>query len=87
MTNGNPRLTHLVQNALESNGVLDDTNEIQYATKFTAQFESFRAHILVYNTGKIVVQGRLSPLVTWLQNVKTSIKASRSIPAFELPID
>jgi len=87
MTNGNPRITHLVQNALEGNGVLDDTNEIQYATKFTAQFESFRAHILVYNTGKIVVQGRLSHLVTWLQNVKTSIKAGRLIPAFEPPID
>ena len=87
MTNGNPRITHLVQNTLESNGVLDDTNEIQYATKFTAQFESFRAHILVYNTGKIVVQGRLSPRVTGLQNVKTSIKAGRSILAFEPPID
>ena len=87
MTNGNPRITHLVQNALESNGVLDDTNEIQYATKFTAQFESFRAHILVYNTGKIVVQGRLSPLVTWLGKVKRSIETGKPIPAFEHQID
>ena len=54
MTNGNPRITHLVHNALESSGVLDDTNEIQYATKFTASFGSFRAYILVFN-----MEGRL----------------------------
>ncbi|MEN9663794.1 MAG: hypothetical protein RLZZ326_157 [Planctomycetota bacterium] len=87
MTNGNPRISHLVQSALKSNGVLDDKNEIQFATQFTAQFESFRAHILVYNTGKIVVQGRWSPLKAWLGKVKRSIETGKPIPAFEPPID
>ena len=87
MTNGNPRITHLVQNALESNGVLDDTNEIQYATKFTASFGSFRAYILVFNTGVIAVQGRPSPLEGWLRKVKRSIETGRPIPAFEHPIE
>lgn len=87
MTNGDPHITTLVQNVLESNVLLDKQEEIQHATKFTASFGSLRAHILVFNTGAVVVQGRLSPLATWLQQVKTSISANRPIPAFEPPID
>jgi hypothetical protein len=87
MSNGDPRITTLVQNVLETNDLLDDQEEIQHGTKFTARFGPVRAHILVYNTGSIVVQGRWSPLATWLQQVKAGINANRQIPAFEPPID
>ena len=87
MTNGNPRITHLVQNALENNVLLDKQEEIQYATKFTGSFGSFQAYILVFNTGVIAVQGRPSPLEGWLRKVKRSIETGRPIPAFAPPID
>ena len=87
MTNGNPRITNLVQAAVENNVLLEKQEEIQYATRFTATFGSLRAYILVFNTGKIVVQGRLSHMEAWLGKVKRSIEAGKPIPAFEPPID
>lgn len=57
MTNGDEDVCEEVRNYLSENDVLDSESEIQNATKFAVKSGSTKCAVLVYNSGKIVVQG------------------------------
>lgn len=57
MPNGDQKICDAVREALKSNNVLDSEQDIQNATKFSIKSGMNRAGILVYNSGKMVVEG------------------------------
>ncbi len=85
MTNVFQQRLDIVRRTLESNGVLGEIDEVQYAQRFRATFEHQRVTVLVYTTGTIVVQGNRSPLERWLKRAKQSIEAGQPIPDFMPP--
>ena len=82
MTTGNQQKIDIVRRALASNGVLGEIDEVQYAQRFRAVFKHQRVTVLVFTTGTIVVQGRESTLIRWLERAKQSIEAGQPIPSF-----
>jgi len=87
MTNGDSKICKSVQQALEASSVFDGTEEIQNATKIKAKSGSNKAFALVYNSGKIVIQGPDSELKTWLLNLKQSIESGSAAPGILLPAE
>ena len=85
MTNISQQRFDIVRRTLESNGVLGEIDEVQYAQRFRATFGHQRVTVLVYTTGTIVVQGNGSSLKRWLTTAKQSIEAGQPIPAFMPP--
>lgn len=87
MSNGDSDICKSVQQALEASSVFDGAEEIQNATKLRAKSGSNRAVALVYNSGKIVVQGPDSELKNWLLSLKQSIESGSAAPGILLPAE
>lgn len=87
MANGDPRICEIVRRLAEAGGVLAEEVQIQYATKFIVASGIHKAGILVYNTGKIVVEGAPSDLRDWCAQVKSHIEEGGSAPGMLLPLE
>lgn len=87
MPNGDEQICNSVRAMLEREGVYEREDEIDYATKFSLKSGANRAIILVYNTGKMHVQGADSPLKTWAGNIKESIEQGTAAPGVLLPAE
>jgi len=85
MTNGDEYVCKQVRHYLSENGVLYAESEIQNATKFEVKSGSTKCSVLVYNSGKIVVQGADSELKEWCNGVKESIEQGTGAPGILLP--
>ena len=71
MPNGDEKICNAVREALKQNGVLEGEQEIQYATKFSVKSGANKAGVIVYNSGKIHVEGADSELKKWVTELKT----------------
>lgn len=78
MTVGDDDICGLVRAHVTNAGILDGESEIQHATKFSLKSGANRAGLLVYNSGKVVVEGADSELKQWCQELKTSIQTRAS---------
>ena len=87
MSNGDEKICNIVRENLTQNNVLDSEQEIQHATKFTIKFGSNKAGLIVYNSGKIHVEGIESELKKWLNDLKTSIETGAAAPGILLPAE
>ncbi|MDZ5843365.1 hypothetical protein U4I66_16085 [Stenotrophomonas maltophilia] len=72
---------------LQRESVYEREENIDYATKFYLKSGVNRSIILVYNTGKMHVQGADSPLKVWAENVKVSIAQGTAAPGVLLPAE
>lgn len=54
---------------------------MQFATKFSVKSGANKAGVLVYNSGKIHVEGAESELKKWLTELKVSIESGAAAPA------
>ncbi|WP_199183836.1 hypothetical protein [Novosphingobium sp. HII-3] len=87
VANGDATICDAVRSALTTNTVLEAEADIQHATKFSAKSGASRAAIIVFNSGKMHVEGAESPLKTWLSEVKDSIQAGAAAPGILLPAE
>ena len=87
MPNGDEKICTSVREMLQREDVYEGEDEIAYATKFSLKSGANRALILVYNTGKMHVQGADSPLKDWAGNVKESIEKGTAAPGVLLPAE
>jgi hypothetical protein len=87
VSNGDEKICEIVRGILTHNGVLEQEIDIQYATKFVVKSGVPRAGIVVYNTGRIHVEGAESELKTWCLDVKKSIEEGASAPGILLPTE
>ncbi|MFT3938193.1 hypothetical protein [Rhodopseudomonas sp.] len=62
-------------------------SEIQHATKFTVKSGAQTASINVYNSGKLHVEGKVSELKNWLEQLKESIEKGSGGPVALLPAE
>jgi hypothetical protein len=87
MPNGDEAICNAVREALTRNSILDGEQEIQYATKFSTKSGATRAGIIVYNTGKIHLEGADSELKVWLVQLKDSVEFGNAAPGILLPAE
>jgi len=87
MSNGDEKVCATVRGALGANNVDFEESEIQHATKFTAKSGAQVASMNVYNSGKLHVEGKESPLKVWLTQVKESIEQGAGGPVVLLPAE
>jgi len=87
MANGDEKICNAVREALKQNGVLESEQEIQYATKFSVKSGANKAGVIVYNSGKIHVEGADSELKKWVIELKASIESGTAAPGILLPAE
>lgn len=87
MANGDAGICDLIKQALETSGLYEGSEDIQNATKVKAKSGSNRAVAVVYNSGKIVIQGSESELKSWLEKLKESIESGTASPGILLPLE
>lgn len=87
MSHGDEKITGAVRGILAENKVEYVESDIQHATKFGCKSGSTKCSILVYSSGKMVVQGGASKLHDWLEAVKTSIEEGAAAPGALLPAE
>lgn len=87
MPNGDEKICNAVRDALTTNNILDAEQDIQHATRFSVKSGATRAGMLVYNSGKIVLEGADSELKKWLAGLKTSIESGAATPGILLPAE
>lgn len=87
MPNGDDKICNAVHEALTSNNVLESVQDIQHATKYSVKSGANRAAIVVYNSGKMVVEGAQSELKNWLSELKVSIESGNAAPGILLPAE
>ncbi|MBC8724992.1 hypothetical protein F6X37_26445 [Paraburkholderia sp. 31.1] len=87
MPNGDGKVCGAVRESLTQNSVLEAEQDIQFATKFTVKSGANRAGIIVYNSGKIHVEGAESDLKKWLVELKASIESGSAAPGILLPAE
>ncbi|WP_163576195.1 hypothetical protein [Halomonas faecis] len=85
MSNGDEKICEVVRGYIQNSDILDQETEIQHATKFKVKSGAHRAGILVYNSGKIHVEGADSDLKNWCLDVKKSIEDGTKAPGVLLP--
>lgn len=84
MGNGDSALCDRVRGALKNSGTEYDESEVQHATKLTLKAGAKRASILVFNTGRLHVEGAESDLKSWLVELKASIETGAGMPGMLL---
>jgi len=87
MANGDEKMCASVREALTQNNILDTEQDIQHATKFNAKSGANRAGMIVYNSGKIHVEGADSELKKWLLELKISVESGNAAPGMLLPAE
>jgi hypothetical protein len=73
MGNGDDKECEAVRSSLASNQLEFEESDIQHATKFTVRSGGNTASINVFNSGKLHVEGKQSPIKNWLDQLKVSI--------------
>lgn len=84
---GEPTIRQAVISFLERQNLEFSSTEEQYCDKLTVRSGIHVAFASVYNSGKIVVGGRDSPLKALLNQMKTAIEAGDAIPGQALPFE
>ncbi|UYO50855.1 hypothetical protein KQX64_10010 [Rhodopseudomonas palustris] len=87
MSNGDDKVCGTVRDALTAHRMDFQENEIQHATKFTVKSGAQSASINVYNSGKLHVEGKVSELKNWLEQLKESIEKGSGGPVALLPAE
>ena len=87
MANGDEKICSAVRTALTQNNVLESEQEIQYATKFAVKSGANKAGVIVYNSGKIHVEGADSEIKKWVIDLKNSIESGTAAPGILLPVE
>lgn len=87
MSNGDPKQCEIIRSALQANNVDFVESEIQHATKFSVKSGSHAASINVFNTGKLHVEGKESPLKQWLNELKQAVDGGAGAPGALLPVE
>jgi hypothetical protein len=87
VSNGDEKTCSSVRAALDKSGILEEEQEIQNATKFLVKSGANKAGLLVFNTGKMHVEGADSELKKWLTDLKTSIESGNAVPGILLPAE
>jgi len=76
-----------VKSFLERQKIDFQESEEQYCCKFTVRSGALTAHISVFNSGKIVVGGKDSPLKDELNKLKDAVENSSALPGQILPFE
>lgn len=71
------------QHQIEIENVTDE----QRSTKFSIRSGQYRASVTIYNTGTIVIGGKISPLKELLEKMKEGIESSVALPGQALPFE
>lgn len=87
MANGDEKMCAAVREALKQSGVFESEHDIQHATKFSVKSGASKAGLIVYNSGKIHVEGADSELKRWLAELKTSVESGAAAPGILLPAE
>ncbi|MBC7263633.1 MAG: hypothetical protein H5T64_04655 [Chloroflexi bacterium] len=84
---GEPSIFQSVVSFLERQKLEFSVEEEQYCDKITVRSGATTAYVSVYNSGKIVLGGRDSPLKTLLAEMKSAIETGGAIPGQALPFE
>jgi hypothetical protein len=84
---GDENICNTVRVALNQHAVLESEKDIQFATKFAVKSGANKAGMIVFNTGKIHVEGTDTELKKWLCELKVSIESGSSAPGILLPAE
>lgn len=87
MSNGDEKVCATVRDALVAHKLDFQETDIQHATKFTVKSGAQAGSINVYNSGKLHVEGKVSDLKTWLNQLKESIEKGNGGPVALLPAE
>ncbi len=84
---GEPKTFQAITSFLERQKLDFEVREEQYCDKITIQNRAQIAHISVYNSDKIVVGGKDTPLKTLLEQMKKAIEEGEAVPGQALPFE
>jgi hypothetical protein len=87
MSNGDEKVCETVRSALVAHKMDFQEADIQFATKFSLKSGALSASLNVYNSGKLHVEGKVSELKTWLEQLKESIEKGSGGPVALLPAE
>lgn len=87
MSNGDETVCATVRSALDAHKMDFQESDIQNATKFTAKSGAQSASLNVYNSGKLVLEGKQSELKVWMGQLKESIEKGSGGPVALLPAE
>lgn len=87
MSHGDEKVCATVRDALQAHNLDVQESEIQHATKFIAKSGALSSAIIVFNSGKLHVEGKASDLKSWLEQLKDSIEKGAGGPVVLLPAD
>jgi hypothetical protein len=82
-----PTVLQAVMSCLERQKLEFTESNEQYCTKLALKNGAQAACIQVFNSGKMVVQGKDGPLKTLLGQVKDAIEAGQAVPGQALPFE
>jgi hypothetical protein len=84
---GEPKTSQAVRSFLERQKLDFTESQEQYCDKFTVRAGAQIAHVSVYNSGKIVIGGKDSPVKALLDQMKGAIEAGEAVPGQILPFE
>ncbi len=87
MAVGEPKTLQAVKSFLDRQELKYQGSEEQHCTKLTVRNGPQIVPVSVYNTGKIVVGGKSSPLKQRLQQMKEAIEQGHAVPGQALPFE
>jgi hypothetical protein len=87
MANGDEKMCGAVREVLEQSGVLESEQDIQHATKFSLKSGATKAGLVVYNSGRIHVEGAESDLKNWLIELKARVESGAATLGILLPAE
>jgi hypothetical protein len=84
---GEPRTYQAVKSFLERQRIDFTESQEQYCDKFIVRNGAQVAHVSVFNSGKIVIGGKDSPIKTLLDEMKAGIESGEAVPGQFLPFE
>jgi len=87
MSLGEPKTLQTVKSFLERQKLEYEESEEHYCTKLTVKNGPQTVPLSVFNTGKIFIGGKNSPLKHTLQQMKTAIEQGQATPGQTLPFE
>ena len=87
MPNGDEQTVAAAKAFLDRQGLEYEEADEQYCTKLTVRRASQKAHLNVYNSGKLVVGGADSPLKEFFTEFKSAYESGEGLPGGVLPFE
>ena len=87
MPKADPKIYEQVKRSLQEAAILETESDVQHGTKFSCRSGIQKAAIIVFNTGKVHVEGNETELKGWLGKLKTSIETGSALPGVLLPAE